>query len=300
MVFLIVPMLISLASPSDARYEPFVMGSLNALPGLGHAWMGMWRETVEDLTFTLSPLIAGIGLVSAIDDHDGDPFDLSSMRAGSIAAPMLITTQNMWFYGMYRAYRDALSQPVERLDRLYKKPFDLKLLRSPLVFLGVISFTGLATGLMFIFDHYRIGLFDRDKVDVFGFRFTPQIGLALHGGYYGILFSGVAVGEEALFRGMIQTEIEKATGSAKLAVLGQSLIFGLAHALNSDNPKGRVLTSFWTGFLGVYMGLIYRESEEDLGPSIAFHYWYDLLLSIASYILDPDAGALTFKAGYKW
>ena len=254
---LIIPMLIlSSIFPSNAEceYEPFVMGNLNVFPGLGHAWMGMWRETVKDLTCTLSPLTAGIGLALAMDDHDGDSLDLPSMRAGVIAAPMLFTAQNMWFYGMYRAYRDALkltdpSQSAEGLNRLYGKPFDSKLLRSPPVFLGVMGFTGLATGLMFILDHYHVSLLDRDRVDIFGLKSTPQIGLLLHAGYYGALFSGVGVGEEALFRGMIQTEIERATGSPKLAILGQSLIFGLAHALNSDEPEERLLSSIWTSNL---------------------------------------------------
>ena len=47
------------------------------------------------------------------------------------------------------------------------------------------------------------------------------------------------------------------------------------------------------------MGWLYKRTG-DLSYPIAFHFWYDTLLSIAAYIIDPDNGMLTFKVGWIW
>jgi membrane protease YdiL (CAAX protease family) len=142
-------------------------------------------------------------------------------------------------------------------------------------------------------------LFRYDRVKILGKYGKPWQGVIAHAGYYGALFSSVAVGEEALFRGMLQTEIKRATGSSKMALIGQSLVFGAAHIFEPDLTVQESLVRFaWTGLLGAYMGWLYQQNSYNLGSSIAFHYWYDTLISLVDYILNPQNGALCFQINF--
>ena len=49
--------------------------------------------------------------------------------------------------------------------------------------------------------------------------------------------------------------------------------------------------------LGSYLGLAYRESRYSLAPSVAIHFWYDLLLEAVSFLGDPKNSPLAVAWG---
>ena len=74
------------------------------------------------------------------------------------------------------------------------------------------------------------------------------------------------IGEELLFRGVIQTGLEGLTGPS-IALAVASLLFGLAHALT---------TAYFvlTCLMGLYLGWLYQASGNLLLP-ITVHFLYD-------------------------
>jgi membrane protease YdiL (CAAX protease family) len=98
----------------------------------------------------------------------------------------------------------------------------------------------------------------------------------------------VGVGEEALFRGLIQTELEERLGTWG-GLAAASAIFGAVHVVNFlDDPKSAAYALPVISVLGSSIGLAYIRTGHKLETSVAMHFWYDFLLSAAAFAADPQ------------
>lgn len=75
--------------------------------------------------------------------------------------------------------------------------------------------------------------------------------------------------EEAIFRGYLQKQFEAMTGSAALAILGQALVFGIAHGYQGIRNVVAITV------YGALFGLVawWRKS---LKPGMILHAWTDI------------------------
>jgi uncharacterized protein len=85
------------------------------------------------------------------------------------------------------------------------------------------------------------------------------------------------LGEEALFRGVVQAGIEQLSGAPWLALAIASALFGLAHAVTATY-------AILAGLIGVYLGWIWLETGNLLVP-IVTHAVYDFVALV--YLLGP-------------
>lgn len=110
------------------------------------------------------------------------------------------------------------------------------------------------------------------------------------------LISALAgLGEELLFRGVVQLGIERASGSAWLGLAAASLLFGLAHPIT---PFYAVLAAV----IGVYFGWLLVASENLLVPVVA-HGAYDfvaLLYLVRGSPMPESAGQVTADPDDEW
>ena len=83
---------------------------------------------------------------------------------------------------------------------------------------------------------------------------------------------GSSFGEDPLFRGFIQREVYGSTGSLVTAILAQTALFSLLH---EDH-----VTSF---AVGSYFGIEVNELHGDLGPSMAAHFWINVVIGVLDY-----------------
>jgi membrane protease YdiL (CAAX protease family) len=105
----------------------------------------------------------------------------------------------------------------------------------------------------------------RSVLSLLGGRFKPLFGLVV------AIVLGIAagVGEEMLFRGLLQFELISRTGLGLAASLGlSSLIFGLLHAVTP-------LYAIMAALASVYFGLLYIVFD-NLAVPIACHSLYDI------------------------
>lgn len=87
---------------------------------------------------------------------------------------------------------------------------------------------------------------------------------------------GGAMGEEPLFRGMIQRETRLYTGSAVASLFIESSLFTLIHP---DDEKA-------SAFLGgMYFGIMTNHFDGNIEPAVAAHFWVNLLDGITTYWL---------------
>ncbi len=101
--------------------------------------------------------------------------------------------------------------------------------------------------------------------------------------HLGVIALAAGVGEELLFRGVMQTAATRVTGVAAAIVL-TSVIFGVAHALS---PLYAILAGFVSAYLGGLM-----VATDSLVPPIVAHAVYDWFALI--YIVRHDRR--TFEA----
>jgi len=290
------------------RKSPGKAGGLSLLcPGCGHFYLG------DDVGWAY--LLGSAGLVGGgIALISGESVSLSGASSSAkvpIGLALATAGQNLWFYSIFDAYRDArvargdegYDIPITRetLDELYTAPFRPSVLKSPWFWAGVPAMLALGIGVSYLAERGDDDpaaptpptIFEVDKVNFLGKNFSPGAGFALGSAYYAALFSAVGVGEEALFRGVVQTELEERWGLPGVAVA--SAIFGAIHITNFKDARTVAIAIPTLSVLGGVLGLAYRATDHKLATSVAMHFWYDTLLSLAAFAVDPQSQPFTVQ-----
>lgn len=193
--------------------------------------------------------------------------------------------------------------PQDTLSELLVAPFNGRVLGKPEVWGGTLGM--LAAGLAFSYAlanrgaHYQPGATPR----LFGGDVPPGLAYPAATLTYGGLFSHVAVGEEMLFRGLLQSSFARGCGEACGWALG-SAVFGISHASNAltmSDPRQRerylALGVPYLILAGQVLGGVYWKNRYSLAPSVAMHFWYDLLLSMVDFALEPRRSLLAMRVG---
>jgi membrane protease YdiL (CAAX protease family) len=213
----------------------------------------------------------------------------------------LAAAQDLWLVGLADALvtrdlaRAELYAPRDSAADLLAAPFNLEVMKRPLVW-GGLALT-LAAGL-----GVSLALADEDEIDpdragddpnLFGRTVDARYGYPLGFAAGAALFTHVALAEEGLFRGYLQSSLARTRGE-NAGWVGASLLFGAAHIPNALLlPADDRIDYLLYGVpvitaAGFAMGWLYRDSGYSLAPPVALHFWYDLLLTGALFVIDPQ------------
>jgi membrane protease YdiL (CAAX protease family) len=232
-----------------------------------------------------------------LQDHD-DPLENS----------LLTVAQDLWFYGIFAAYRDArvaradlgYHYPVakEQMTDLLAAPFNPRVLKSPWVWAGVPALLGAGLLITKLVSPTDLGsgtrsLSDGRGVNFLGYHYGTTGGFALGETYNLGQYLPVGVGEEALFRGVILAGLSETSLGLWGGWAASSAIFGGAHVFNyldgsRDEFKRVAVAVPFLMATGGYLGLVFIKSDFSLLENTAVHFWYDFLLGTISFIADPD------------
>ena len=249
----------------------------------------------------LATLGAGeLGAVIAVGQRADEGFG----HAGSVVS--LIALQDTWVYSVGDGVRDthlanhSLYTPPDSMLDLVSAPFNLEVLKRTEVWLGALAFLAAGVGVSALVDESldtsRVG----DDANIFGESIQHAVGQPVAGATGVGLFTHVALAEEMLFRGVLQSAIARKSGETEGWVWA-SVVFGLTHSLNvlalPDDERTEYLlvgVPFITagGFL---LGWVYKHNEYSLAPPVAIHFWYDLLLSATFFALDPTDSIISAR-----
>ncbi|MFC7069447.1 CPBP family intramembrane glutamic endopeptidase [Halobaculum lipolyticum] len=123
---------------------------------------------------------------------------------------------------------------------------------------------------------------------------TPSTNRALENppGYFLLMiplsFLAVAVGEEVLFRGVVQGELRRALGPAG-AIVGASVLFGLLHYLaGTGTPGERLVYVAVAALLGVGLGAMYEYTGNLVVP-VVVHGAYNAVQFAVQYLSATGA-----------
>ena len=183
--------------------------------------------------------------------------------------------QNTWSYGIYAAYRDVrkhngqfgyqYKMPMESFDELAMAPLSLKILKKPEVWGGLIGEFALAIA---------VAYFTLPKEHVKKASLRPVLSP--------FMSFPIGLGEEALFRGFLQSCLsEFLTPWGGIVV--SSLLFGTAHLSNTIGMSSKDRKEYYrlaiplitTG--GFYYGCLTYKNH-SLQESVALHTWYDFIV----------------------
>ena len=259
------------------------------LPGVGQMCR---HKTVEGSALLVAGAVE-LGTGIAVGERQPDGY------AHPGASVPLVAFQDLWIYAnteplIERALaRRALYTPQESLADMLAAPFNLQVMKRPEVWAGTLGLLALGIGATWLLDGRYINTDDAFGAPrLFGENFDRATGYPLGIGVGVGLFGHVAVAEEVLFRGAMQSGLSRRYGPFQ-GWLWSSLAFGLSHSLNvftmQDSERTRYLlyaVPFITG-VGSYLGFAYHKSEYSLSVPIAIHFWYDLLLSTTFFAIDP-------------
>lgn len=197
----------------------------------------------------------------------------SSIYADSLSNPMLSTI----FYSIYSSYRDAGGlgehRKSETFTELAYAPFNYQVLKKPMVIVPILTIAFLSA----------LSFNGGDDTVLVPKSIKKDGSL-----YYSTFMTGISpgIGEEAYFRGVLNYNLCMRIGPY-WGVGTSSTIFMLAHEGNSDAKAGRPTRLL----VGLYLGLLHVASGYDIRPSIAVHFWFNFLISLAqisNYKADPN------------
>jgi hypothetical protein len=246
------------------------------LPGAGQAGNGDWTAAAGHFGLWLF-LWRQHGMLIEQPDYlesdarvDDDHLLLHTNRTTFSADLYASAGVNLALYSAYGAYRDAWAErgagdfppPGDRLDALALAPFRWEHLSRPTTFVPLLALAAaLATTRpdeRYVFA--RQGSLTRDELAL---SLTAQMEM-------------VAVGEESLFRGVINHGLSRRFG-ARWGVGLSSVVFGLSHS-----GTGGTATPIGAALFGLYTGLLHQRNGYALGENVALHFWWNLLISMAA------------------
>lgn len=273
--------------------KPWLAATASAVvPGLGFVYLGEPARGAAYFGVESAELAA---IVVTLSESGYDPDDSATFdRAQRVVLPYL-WLQNTHLVGVYDAWRTArLRHPQEKfrtptpgLSGLLRAPLRGKTLLRPEVGLPLagVAIAGLTFSLVYdgeatFWESQRLPLFSRE-VD----RWHAA---AVGESYWIATFYSVGIGEEALFRGVLQTTLEERFGPTWGWVLA-SVIFGSLHALNApESWQTMAAAATVTGSIGAYLGWLYQRDGYDLTAGTFFHVWYDVLIGTTFFLADPQ------------
>lgn len=229
-----------------------------------------------------------VGVANDTADHPGVALPLAAVQDLWVYAASDVLIRRQLAGGELYAPRDTTTD-------LVAAPLNLEVMKRPAVWAG-LALT-LAVGLAASIAIADEEDFDPDRAgqdpDLFGETVDASVGYPLGFAAGAGFFAHVAIAEEALFRGYIQSTMARVRGETA-GWIGASLLFGAAHIPNAFLLPEEDRAAYLLYGLpiitaaGFYMGWLYRESDYSLAPSTAVHFWYDLLLSSTLFVLDPE------------
>lgn len=237
-------------------------GDWSAAAGHAGLWLFLWRQH--------GMLIEQPDYLEADVRVDDDELLLHTNRTTLSADLYASAGVNLALYSAYGAYRDAWAHgaadpfppPGDSLGALAQAPFRWKHLSRPTTFVPLLALAA------------ALGAGDPDE----RYAFVRQGGLTRDELTLGLTaqMEMVAVGEEALFRGVINHSLSRRLGP-RWGVGLSSVVFGLAHS-----GTGGTATPIGAALFGLYAGLLHQRNDYALGENVALHFWWNMLISVAA------------------
>ena len=282
------------------------------IPGPGHIYLGDVNEGLLLLGGETALLFSSLlfdrqaidNLLNDDEENNFRDFFSNPPLVGAVELPLLST---------YLAYRKAREKnhnigykqplPDESVVDLAKASFDPSIIAKPDFFLPFIFHFGAVLLLQnSIFPDSSTTSSDQaagEGVHVYGKHLPASIGYPLGEAGLWLSCTAVSMGEEALFRGYLQSELEERFGK-QLGWLTASALFGALHIPNGTTTKERMFASLSAFTGGLVLGYFYQKEGYSLRKSIAYHTWWNFSLSTINFLQNPKDSIISGNIAFRF
>ena len=271
-----------------------VVPELNAaasflVPGLGQAANGDYGAGAVQFGASLllydqyATLIEKDDYIQPEDRLNNKEKTIATNRTSFYADLYSSALLDLQFYSSYSAYRDArlllhnegyrTPMPDETLADLALSPFRWEFLSRPTTYLALILPLLIAAS--------------PASKDQLVYDPEPPLTRDEMGRGFALQFEGVAIGEEAFFRGVLNNGLSSRFGDT-WGLLGSSTAFALAHG----GAPGQA-TPLLAGSFGLYLGWLQQRNGFQIGEGVAIHFWWDFLISLGSLAQHEENAQIT-------
>lgn len=272
----------SCAGESSKEPSPWIW----LLPGGAQFYNGQTARGISYAAGTLG--LAGWGVLAE-----------KKRTSGEINA-LFIYAQQVYVLSLYEGYRDirlrsemdARKIDPSSIGELVSSPFRWRQLKSPWV-LGSLA---VGAGLNYILVRGAKGrrsFGDMRRMKYLGGSYNKTNGTLVYSAYWIPISLGAGVTEEALFRGMLQSEWEERWGSGR-GLLAASGVFGICHLTDLKDPESWANVGFAT-LAGLYLGWRFQKTGYRLAEPIAAHFWFNLAAGLTVFFANPKENPLGAK-----
>lgn len=176
---------------------------------------------------------------------------------------------------------------------LYLAPFKLENIATPITG-GMVLLAGVFLGIEKHLEKHNIS-----EVEQMYFlnRYIPRNQALAAFGTTSLAMSWAAgVGEEYIVRNYMMPLLDYKYGQTK-GLIFSSVAFGALHFTNlafAENPdfKSTLLQVGQATVLGFFLGRDVQKRGYNIGPAVAAHMWYDAVLMLGSFLINPEENFL--------
>ncbi len=176
---------------------------------------------------------------------------------------------------------------------LYLAPFKLENIATPITG-GMVLLAGVFLGIQ---KHLEKNTISDIEQMYFLNRFIPRNqALAAFGATSLAMSWAAGVGEEYVVRNYMMPIFDYKYGQTK-GLIFSSVAFGALHFTNlifAENPdlKSNLLQVGQATVLGFFLGRDVQKRGYNIGPAVAAHMWYDAVLMLGSFLINPEENFL--------
>jgi membrane protease YdiL (CAAX protease family) len=265
------------------------------IPGGGHYYLGEHKTG----TAYAGSILSLVGASAWLDDRN------RKLEHHDEVNSLWLLAIKEWELSLFTTYRSAyrssgndlksVGVDDSSLGNLFLSPFKKENLFDPAIYLAGLF--GIAAA---VYDsrNAKNDFSDIERVGILGTHANRECGLGLYSADAFAISLAAGVSEEALWRGVLQNEMEMTLGKRE-GLWTTASIFGAAHIVDLDGDINLGRAGFAT-LAGLYLGHMFQKNKHRLSKPIAAHFWYNFAVMMTAFALDPDNNPLGVKISFRY
>ena len=198
------------------------------------------------------------------DDREVEYLNDTTLKA-DLASTVALNSMFMSAYdayqsrAQYRGFNHGVTVSRKPVSELWKAPFEWNNLAKPSTYIPLLVVAA------YVSSRDNVYAIERDRSVSMFKAMTTNFGSNMLTG----------VGEEAFFRGYLNTELSHQLGETP-GVVASSLLFGAVHSGSGNQANFGMATA-----IGGYLGWLHQSNNYELDQGVALHYWINVISGIA-------------------
>ncbi|MCK4662571.1 MAG: CPBP family intramembrane metalloprotease [Bacteroidales bacterium] len=259
------------------------------VPGASYFYQGKVAQGAIFTTLELGGVYLGVKYEKNLKSNSTSPY---------YNYPLLIGIQAFQTEKLYN-FRNKLElmkyhYPDFRYDDLSEKDLYLAPFKKENIFTPITGGMVLLAGVFLGIEKYneKHSISEVEKMYFLNRYIDRNDALVIYGTTSLAISWGAGVGEEYICRNCLMPVMDYKFGQKK-GLIFSSLFFGVAHFSNvllADKPDyaAALLQVGEATIAGYFLGKDVQKRNYNIGPAVAAHMWYDAVLMIGSFLINPD------------